>query len=736
MSEILETLTAAQRCYQLGNTARAEQLCQRVLQIDDKRPQAWHLAALVAHRSGNHTTAVERIQKAIDIEPANAEWLTQAAEIFRVADMSGRAEGAARRALEINPALHSAHNNLGLILQHADLLDEAETCFLKAIELNPLYPRAHYNLGNTYLLQHRYDEALRSLGSALKLQPEYPRAWNAIGLVHREIGNYRDAHRAIAKALEQKPRDIKARLNLAGTLQAQARNVEAVRCYREILQRQPRQFETLCRLSRLLHRGTQWEASLEAAERAVEVQPDSAEALANLLYLRSFVCDWRDRAKLRQRSILSTREALSAGRRSPIWPAGSLRLIEDPELQLQIARQHGDNLTEATIEFRRGSPFEYPRSRSDGRLRIAYMSGGFRNYPFGHLSRRLYALHDRSKFEVFAYSLEPDDGSDYRRGIEADCDRFLDVAGWSPSQIARRVSDDGIHILVAHDTLLTSDYVDCLAMRPAPLQVSWLYPGTYGAEFIDYIVADRVVIPQKDERYFSEQVLFLPHTHYITDNAQEAAAEMPQRSECGLPEDAFVFCCFNLASKIEPEMFEVWMRILLQVPASVLWLLSNLEIVQKNLRREAERRGVPGDRIVFAGRRPKPQHLARHRLADLFLDTAPYNAHTTAVDAMGVGLPLITCPGTTFASRVAASIVSAAGMPELIVAGMGEFEKRAVHLAQHPEELSQLRERLTAQRDSCPLFDTPGFVRKLETAWSTIWARFEASLPPQSLSID
>jgi protein O-GlcNAc transferase len=380
---------------------------------------------------------------------------------------------------------------------------------------------------------------------------------------------------------------------------------------------------------------------------------------------------------------------------------------------------------------------EFTHSRSlDGRLRIGYLSNDFRNHATSHLMKSLFSLHDRANFEIFAYSFGADDNSEYRRYISASCEHFQDIINLSIEESARQIFNDGIHILIDLKGYTAGSRNGILALRPAPIQVNYIgFPGTMGADLIDYIIGDATVTPPEFVDSFSEKLVTLPHSYFVNDHQQVISSTPITRSQYNLPESAFVFCCFNNNYKIDPLIFDVWMRILANVPGSVLWLLVRFPVVEDNLRREAQARGISSDRLIFAEYHEKPEHLARHQLADLFLDTLYYNAHTTASDALWAGLPVITCPGKTFASRVAASLLTAVGLPELITNNLEQYEELAIHLAHSPAELSQLKQKLAANRTTYPLFDTPRFTRNLEQAYRAMWETYAAGKLPQAIDV-
>jgi predicted O-linked N-acetylglucosamine transferase (SPINDLY family) len=380
-----------------------------------------------------------------------------------------------------------------------------------------------------------------------------------------------------------------------------------------------------------------------------------------------------------------------------------------------------------------------PRTRT-GRLRVGYLSGDFYDHPIAHLVQGIFGWHDRDHFEIFAYSFGPADDSVYRRHIIAGCEHFVDVADLSVPELARRIAADGIHLLVDLMGHTGINRLGALALRPAPVQVSFLgMLGTTGADFLDYLITDRTVTPPEFAADFTEKFVTLPHSYLIAEplgaDARPAEPEdrAALRSAHGLPERAFVYCSFNSTYKIEPRAFDVWMRILSRVPDSVLWLYTAGPAFEDNLQREAAAHGVDPGRLVFARFVPRPEHLRRHRAADLFLDTLLYNAAATASLALQAGLPVLTCPGDTFASRVGASLLHAVGMPELVASDVAEYERRAVELAQAPEALRQVSERLAEHLATAPLFDTARFVRNLERAYRAMRANYEAENSPRAI---
>jgi predicted O-linked N-acetylglucosamine transferase (SPINDLY family) len=438
-------------------------------------------------------------------------------------------------------------------------------------------------------------------------------------------------------------------------------------------------------------------------------------------------CDWRDYAVNVARIIADVR----AGKRA-VEPFAMLGIPSSPDDQLRCAQtwihDHAPPIAFANV-------VHAPRVHS--RIRVAYMSANFRDHPLGYLMAALFERHDRARFEVIAISLGRSDGSAMRARLERAFDGFVDATGQSDEQVAARIRDMDVDILVDRNGFTSGARLGIFARRPAPIQVNYLaYPGTMGTPCIDYVIADDVVIPRDAHAAFTEKVVYLPDSYLVNDDTRAAASRTPTRTEAGLPENGFVFCCFNNSFKITPDFFDVWMRLLRQVDGSVLWLMEGNASVRRNLQREASARGVQPDRLVFAHRLPNAEHLARHRLARLFLDTLPCNAHTTASDALWMGVPVVTCMGTTFAGRVAASLLRAVGMPELVTHSLADYEALAMRLASDGDALARVANRLAERRAASTLFDTDATRRVIERAYAEMWARRQRGDPPASFEVD
>jgi len=468
--------------------------------------------------------------------------------------------------------------------------------------------------------------------------------------------------------------------------------------------------------------------------RALSLAPDHPWLLGSWLHARMQIGDWRDLAA----PLAALTSALEQGRPA-CTPSTLLALLDSPPLQRRAAeawvRAHcpGAPCPGAPSPPPAGAILSPPRG---ARIRLGYFSCDLQEHATAYLAAELFELHDRTRFEVLAFSFGPQQEDPMRRRLRAAFDRFLDVRSHSDAQAAQLARELGIDIAVDLKGLTQHNRLGIFWHRAAPIQVSYLgFPGTTAAPFMDYLVADRTLIPAHSRAHYAEKIIYLPDSYQANDRQRPIAERTPSRSQLQLPETAVVFCGFNAPYKITPETFAGWMRILQAAPGSVLWLLSDDPAGAALLRREAEARSVHPERLVFAGRVAMPEHLARLRAADLFLDTFPCNAHTSASDALWAGLPLLTRLGQSFAARVGASLLAAIGLPELVTSTAEQYETTAIELARHPERLARLRQRLQLNRASGALFDSRRFTQQLEDAYAQVHERHQRGLPCEDVFV-
>ncbi len=607
-------------------------------------------------------------------------------------------------------------------LQQAGRLAEAEAGYREALRLAPRDPELHYDLGGLLLALHRPDQAEACYRAALALAPGHPQVLLQLGNALAAQGRHADAAAQFRASLGHDPGQFAAHHNLGNALRALGRPQEAAECYRAALRLAPHHADCHNNLGNALRELGRLDEAIACYREALHLNPGLHHARVHLLHQRQHVCDWADM----DAEIAEIRRLVREEPRAQISPFAFLSLPGTTAAeQLHCARNWVANRY-ATLPAESERPAFRHRRHDGSRLNIGYLSADFRAHPLAWLATELIERHDRSRFTLHAYSYGPDDGSPERLRWQRAFDHFLDIRAMGLADAAARIHADGIDILVDLTGYTQSSRSDILALRPAPIQVNWLgYPGSMGAPFVDYLLSDAFITPPEQAMHYRERLVLLPDT-YQPNDSRRPVAEVPTRSACGLPEEGLVLCCFNQTFKITPAIFDIWMEVLRAVPGSVLWLLECNRWARANLLREAEARDIRGERLVFAPRVAVAEHLARHRCADLFLDTLPYNAHTTTSDALWMGLPVLTCAGGTFASRVAGSLLHAAGMAELVTHSLQDYRALALALARQPDRLRALRARLDETRDGMPLFDTARFARQLERCYLGMWAEHPA----------
>lgn len=548
------------------------------------------------------------------------------------------------------------------------------------------------------------------------------------GLAAYEAGRDEEALALFQTAAAAKPSVPAFHANAGLILLSDPRRRQAaVESLNRALALEPNHVGALLNLSAICLDGKRFPEALNLFRRVLSKEPDNITARLGAANASRQICQW---GAVEEEEAAIARLLERTG--TPISPFILLSSHVSPADHLQAARLFTRSLRFSPADRLAAPPLADP-SRP---IRIGYLSSDFYHHATAFLAVELFERHDRSAFELFAYSHGPDDGSAMRHRLIAAFDHFVEVGHMSAAEAAKRIRADGIDILVDLKGYTLGCRTEILALRPAPVQVNFLgYPGTMGAGFIDYIVGDRVVTPLARAGDYDEKIVQLPGAYQPNDSRRAIAETRPSRAACGLPEDGFVFCCFNNTYKITPAVFRLWMRLLAQVPGSVLWLFEANPAARDNLAYEAASAGIDPDRIIFAPRMEVAEHLARHAHADLFLDTLPYNAHTTASDALWCGVPVLTCRGESFASRVAASLLTAVGLPDLITTTLADYEALALALAREPARLSALKARLKEARTHAPLFDAAAFTRGLEAAFRRMHALRQAGKAPEAITV-
>ncbi len=647
-----------------------------------------------------HAEALPQLERAARREPRDAQFWENLALCQRQLERFADAEASLRRSLALRPFSVETLNALGSVLNSLKRREEAEEVLRRALAINPHHAAAIFNLANTLRDLGRISEAEACYRCAIAINPLDPAPYANLGLLLRDVARFEEAYAAAKRVVElvgNRPAgnadSVGEVLDVAGSVFAGSGHYgEAVRIFKHT-------------------KG--YEKSLSRALTAISVARGA--------------CDWEFAAALEQHVA-----------RTP--PAAWARCDWSPFTLLMMARTTpADQLAAASGYARQfvAAPVAAPRADASAtrRLRIGYLSGDLRDHAVAYLAVRALELHDRERFEVVAYDYSPPSKSDFRARLEQAFERVVPLHDMSNREAAQRIADDGCDIAVDLTGWTQRTRAPILGYRPAPVQAQWLgYPGTLGAPWIDYVFADSVLIRPGEEKHFSEKIVRLPSTYQPNDD-RRAVGPARTRKDDGLPEDAFVFCSFNQAYKITPEVFDVWMNLLKAVECSVLWLLRQDPEVAEALRRRAIAQGVAAERLVFAPFVTNAEHLARIRNGDLALDCFPYGSHTTASDALWAGVPLIALAGDTFASRVSASILTAAGLPDLVTTSLEDYAALALRLATDVEEMRRIRSRIDACRRDAPLFDTAAFTRGLEAAYTAIWERHAAGLAPDHLDI-
>lgn len=748
--------------------------------------------ALALHQNGRTAEAQSAYLEVLNIEPRHFDSLHLLGVIAYQSDMLESGVKLISEAIGINPAAAAPHNNLGNALLKSGKFEEAVACYDRAISRNPEYANAYNNRGNALKELSRLEEGLRSCNRAIELKPDYANAYNNRGNIERALGvpakalrsyekaltltpndadiyvnmgialsdlkleeaaldcnekaialnprsaeafNNRgktlkdlrrldDAIESLQIALELKPNFVDAHLNLGITLAEMRRFDEGLYCYGKALEIRPDFAKAYLNRGLALMEMGRIEEALSDFEKGYEINPEAEFLLGILLHQKMSLCDWKgldEHLEALARSILAGQKA------SP--PFALIGLIDSPEIQRKASEIYvSANYPASNL------PVEFAKKAKGQPIKIGYYSADFHNHATAYLMAELFESHSADKFELYGFSFGPQAQDEMQQRVSRAFDRFIDVSHISDRKVASLSRDLGIDIAVDLKGHTAHSRPGIFAAKCAPIQVNYLgYPGTLGAAYFDYMIADTTVISKQATPCYSEKIVYLPHCYQVNDSKKVISEQSFTHQELGLPESGFVFCCFNNSYKILPETFDCWMRILRAVEGSVLWLLEDSPTVVRNLRYEAQARGISGDRLIFAKRMPLADHLARHRCAHLFLDTLPCNAHTTASDALWAGLPLLTLQGEAFQARVAASLLHAVGLSELVMHSRQGYEAAAIALALDRTKLDAARNKLVTNRATSALFNTGLFVHHIESAFESMQTRYLAGMAPDHI---
>ena len=672
--------------YQIRQFEAANLSLAKLVSAGHENAAIHYLQGLAFIALGNSAGAAEAIEKSLGFDPGNVAWLIELGCLYLTMGQAGCARDSFARALALDPQNLLVNYNLGVALQQLKDPVGAMALFETCIRLNPDFAEAHCNLALALVDQGELERGVAGYHRAIAIRPDFPEAYVNLSKPLVDLHRLAEAEQALKTALDLRPDYPVALENYASVLKLRG----------------------------------DFKGATQVGQQLAEIDPSNKKALIDQINLRRTLCDW-DRY---HEDIRYLRENLDV-----VEPFVFLNSRAGAAEQLVCARSWSTRFTQR-------ERFQHKVRKTPRKLNIGYLSADFRRHATTYLVSELFERHNRDKFTLFGFSIGYDDRSEARRRVEQSFDRFVDLETTSFAQSAQIIFDNKIDILIDLKGYTGGSRTEILAARPAPIQVSYLgYPGTMGADFIDYIISDNIVSPELHQFFYSESIVQLPYSYQPNDTKRKISDVVYHRRDFGLPDDGFVFCSFNGAYKIDPEMFNVWMRILLQTPLSVLWLLNSSEATEGNLRREAAARGVDPDRLIFSTPMENAEHLARHGLADLFLDTSPINAHTTASDALWAGLPVLTVLGESFVGRVAASLLHAVGLPELVAQSMTDYEGIALSLAADPTRVKLLKEKLNSARLRAPLFDIQAYAQHLESAYLKMWDIHQSGASPHGFAV-
>ena len=768
--------------HKAGQVQEAHRLYAAILKAQPKHPDANHNSGLLAVGVGKIELALPFFKTALAANPSNAQFwyshivaliklkrLTDAKVLLDQAKIKGikgvdfdQLEQRLNDAIEdvaIKPDYAVAYYNMGIELQEQSKLEEAIEAYNKALSIKPDYAEAYYNIGIALQEQNKLEESIEAYKKALAIKPDYAEAYNNIGNAYKNQDKPKESIEAYKKALAIKPDNAGAHINMGTVLQEQNKLEEAIEAYNKALSIKSDYAEAYYNIGIALQDQGKLEEAIEAYNKAIAIKPDHAGAYNNMgnafkdqgkleesieaynkaiaikpdheaartgnLHQKALICDWDSIAK-----DVNLIPELGTSKKH-VSPFALLPLEDAPDRHLTRSKIYAKaNYSQKTLP-----PKDRP-SKIPKRIRVGYFSTDFREHPVAYLIAKVLEQHNRDQFEVFGYSLHGSSSDVMRQRLAKSFDCFTDVQYMSDKDISLRVRQDKIDIAIDLNGYTQNSRTGIFAYRVAPIQINYLgYPGTLGADFMDYIVADRFLIPVENQKYFNEKPLYLPNTYMPNDDSRGLSQKLMNRSDMGLPDDAFVFCCFNNNYKISPTEFDIWMRLLTKVENSVLWLRESNQFSIVNMKSEAQKRKVDPMRLVFADKVPMDEHLARQRLADLFVDTFAFNAHTTAAEALWTGLPVVTKVGLGFAARVAGSLLNAVGLPELVTETEQDYEALILKLATHPTKLAEIKEKLAINRLTQPLFNTELYTKHLENGYQKAYQNYFQGKLPQTIIV-
>ncbi|KAK8589621.1 hypothetical protein V6N13_088454 [Hibiscus sabdariffa] len=691
--------------------------------------------------------AIVYYQQAVQTRPNNPIALGNLASTYYERGQLDLAILHYKQAIAYDQRFVEAYNNLGNALKDVGRVDEAIQCYNQCLTLQPNHPQALTNLGNIYMEWNMVAAAASYYKATLAVTTGLSAPFNNLAVIYKQQGNYMEAISCYNEVLRIDPLAADGLVNRGNTYKEIGRVSEAIQDYICAINIRPNMAEAHANLASAYKDSGHVEAAVTSYKQALLFRPDFPEATCNLLHTLQCLCSWEDRDKMFTEVEGIIRRQINMSVLPSVQPFHAIAYPIDPMLALDISRKYAAHSSLIASRFAL-PPFNHPApipiKHDDGnqRLKVGYVSSDFGNHPLSHLMGSVFGMHNGENVEVFCYALSQNDGTEWRQRTQSEAEHFIDVSAMTSDVIAKMINNDGIQILINLNGYTKGARNEIFAMQPAPIQVSYMgFPGTTGADYIDYLVTDEFVSPLHYEHIYSEKLVHLPHCYFVNDYKQKNRDVLDpncqhKRSDYGLPEDKFIFACFNQLYKMDPEIFNTWCNILKRVPNSALWLLRFPAAGEMRLRAYAVAQGVQPEQIIFTDVAMKHEHIRRSALADLCLDTPLCNAHTTGTDVLWAGLPMVTLPLEKMATRVAGSLCLATGLgEEMIVNSMKEYEERAVTLALNRQKLQALTNKLKAARLTCPLFDTARWVRNLERSYFKMWNLYCSGQQPQHFKV-
>jgi len=711
-----------------GQLEKAKNICLEILKSEPDNFNTLHLLGIIAFQTKNYQASEEILNKAIKIKPDFADAYTNRGIVLKVLNKLDEAIESWNNAIKINSKNFQAYNHRGVVLIELKRPKEAIESWNNAIKIKPDFAEAYNNLGNVLNDLKRFDESLKKYNEAIKIKPNFFEAYSNRGSVLKALNKLEEALNSCNEAIKINPKYAEA-YNNRGIILAELKQVDAaLENYKNAIKINPNFSDAYNNQGVLLIELKRLDDAKESFESALKINPDSNFLLGRLIATKNNLCDWNsfiENSEKLKNNIEKNKKSSS--------PFNLLSIYDLPELQKKF--------TEIFVKE------EYPETNSidpiikkkpKKKIRLGYYSADFHNHPVSYLIANLFELHDKSKFELIAFSLGPKKNDQMQDRISKAFDKFINVNSKTEKEISILSRELEIDIAIDLMGFTKNNKFRIFINRCAPLQISYLgYAGTTGTKSIDYIIGDKILIPEKYQKNFSEKIIYLPNSFMVNDPTKKISDKIITREEFDLPKNGFVFCCFNKKYKITPNVFEIWMRLLKKIDGSVLWLFEENSTSIKNLKIEASKRDVDEERLIFANRVPLlADHFARHKLADLFIDTFPYTAHSTCSDALWAGLPVLTRMGQSFASRVSGSLLNAIGLNELITNTEEEYENKAFSLATDPNYINEIKNKLYKNRLTKPLFNVKLFTKHIESAYTAIYDRYNKNLPIENIEIE